>query len=42
MGYPLKKESEKKFTRTDYLTWPEDERWEIFEVEGPKEPGILG
>ncbi|MBI5307149.1 MAG: Uma2 family endonuclease [Planctomycetes bacterium] len=33
MGYPLKKESEKKFTRADYLTWPEDERWEIIDGE---------
>ena len=33
MGYPLKKESEKKFTRTDYLAWPEDERWEIIDGE---------
>ena len=31
MGYPLKKESEKKFTRADYFTWPEDERWEIID-----------
>ena len=30
MGLPLKKESE-KFTYADYLTWPDDERWEIIE-----------
>ncbi|MCR4319047.1 MAG: Uma2 family endonuclease [Candidatus Brocadiaceae bacterium] len=33
MGYPLKKESERKFTWTDYLTWHEDERWEVIDGE---------
>ncbi len=33
MGYPMKKASEKKFTRDDYLAWPEDERWEIIDGE---------
>jgi len=32
MGYPPKKESGKKCTRADYLTWPEDERWEIIDA----------
>jgi Uma2 family endonuclease len=26
---PLAKESNKKFTYADYLTWPDDERWEL-------------
>lgn len=30
MGLPLKKD-ERKFTYADYLTWPEDERWELIE-----------
>lgn len=30
MGYPLKKEQHTtKYTYGDYLTWPDDERWEI-------------
>lgn len=33
MGYPVRIESEKKFTWTDYLSWPEDERWEIIDGE---------
>ena len=30
MGLPLKKEN-KKFTYADYLTWPDNERWEIID-----------
>ncbi|MFH0924885.1 MAG: Uma2 family endonuclease [bacterium] len=30
MAYPLKKQ-EKKFTYNDYLTWPDEERWELIE-----------
>lgn len=30
MGLPQKKENE-KFTYADYLTWPENERWEIID-----------
>lgn len=30
MGYPAKKE-EKKYTYGDYLTWPDDERWELID-----------
>lgn len=28
---PLAKKSDKKFNYADYLTWPDDERWEIIE-----------
>ncbi len=28
---PLAKESNKKFTSADYLTWPSDERWELID-----------
>lgn len=31
MGYPLKKKSEKKYTWNDYLTWPDEERWEVID-----------
>jgi len=24
-------QSDKKYTYTDYLTWPQDERWEIID-----------
>lgn len=34
MGMP--KERERRFTYADYLKWPDEERWEVFEVEGPK------
>ncbi|MBI3599473.1 MAG: Uma2 family endonuclease [Nitrospinae bacterium] len=30
MGYPLKKE-DKRYTYGDYLSWPEEERWELIE-----------
>ncbi|MFH0924886.1 MAG: Uma2 family endonuclease [bacterium] len=30
MAYPLKKE-EKRYTYKDYLTWPDEERWELIE-----------
>lgn len=30
MGYPIKKK-DKKYTYADYLTWPDDERWEIID-----------
>lgn len=33
MGYPLKKEGAGKFTWQDYLTWPEEERWEVIDGE---------
>ncbi|MFN3396766.1 MAG: Uma2 family endonuclease [Thermodesulfovibrionales bacterium] len=29
MGYPLKKDGVERFTWQDYLTWPEEERWEV-------------
>ncbi len=31
MGYPAKKEAGVKYTWQDYLTWPEDERWEVID-----------
>ncbi len=31
MGLPAKKGERKYFTYQDYLTWPEEERWEIIE-----------
>jgi len=29
MGYPLKKKADRKYTWNDYLTWPDEERWEV-------------
>jgi Uma2 family endonuclease len=31
MGHPSKKEAGAKYTWQDYLTWPEDERWEVID-----------
>jgi hypothetical protein len=28
---PLAKKTNKKFTYTDYVTWPDDERWELID-----------
>ena len=36
MSYPVKKEAGRKYTWQDYLTWHDEERWEVFEVEPPK------
>lgn len=33
MAYPLKKKAEKKYTWNDYLTWPDEERWEVIDGE---------
>ncbi len=33
MGYTLKKTADKKYTWQDYLTWPDDERWEVIDGE---------
>ncbi len=30
---PLAKKTNKKFTYTDYVTWPDDERWELINGE---------
>ena len=30
---PLAQETEKKFTYADYVTWPDDERWELIDGE---------
>ncbi|MEA3415918.1 MAG: hypothetical protein U9R02_07135 [Thermodesulfobacteriota bacterium] len=30
---PLAKETEKKFTYTDYVAWPVDKRWELIDGE---------
>lgn len=29
MGYQLKKKADKKYTWQDYLTWPDEKRWEV-------------
>ncbi|MBI3600412.1 MAG: Uma2 family endonuclease [Nitrospinae bacterium] len=31
MGYPLKKEKNKRYTWQDYLTWSDEERWEVID-----------
>lgn len=31
MSYPIKKEGGKKYTWQDYLTWPDEERWEVID-----------
>ncbi len=31
MTHPLMKKAVQKFTWDDYLTWPDDERWEIID-----------
>lgn len=31
MGYQLKKKVDKKYTWQDYLTWPDEERWEVID-----------
>ncbi len=31
MGYVLRKKSERKYTWQDYLTWPDEERWEVID-----------
>lgn len=31
MGHPSKKEAGVKYTWQDYLTWPDDERWEVID-----------
>jgi hypothetical protein len=28
---PLARKTNKKFTYTDYVTWPDDERWELID-----------
>ncbi len=33
MGHPLKKETKRKHTWQDYLSWPEGERWEVINGE---------
>ena len=33
MGYPSLQKATQKYSWDDYLAWPADERWEIFEVE---------
>lgn len=33
MPYPLKKKADKKYTWADYLTWPDEERWEVIDGE---------
>ena len=31
MRYQIKKDAEKKYTWQDYLTWPDEERWEVID-----------
>ncbi|BCB97294.1 hypothetical protein JZK55_22160 [Dissulfurispira thermophila] len=33
MAYPQKKEAGKKYTWQDYLTWPDEKRWEVIDGE---------
>jgi len=33
MGFPAKKSTDVKYTWRDYLTWPDDERWEVIDGE---------
>lgn len=43
MIMPLTKAKEEKFTYSDYVTWPDDERWELIDGEAydmPSAPSI--
>ncbi|MBI3812994.1 MAG: Uma2 family endonuclease [Nitrospinae bacterium] len=31
MGHPLKKKDDRRYTWSDYLTWPDEERWEVID-----------
>lgn len=33
MGYLLKKKVDRKYTWQDYLSWPDEERWEVIDGE---------